>query len=91
MNYSILESDFDCACGDVSKNLASQYKSTYQSGGAGMLEAFLDLIKSEFEKAELAFIEKNNVSGDPEALRRIKVIARRHAKKCLEDYGKVNN
>lgn len=89
MDYSILESDFDCACSDVTKNLIKQYKATYQSGGAGMLEAFLELIKSEFEKAELTFIEKHNISGDPEALRRIKVIARKQAKKCLDDYGKV--
>jgi hypothetical protein len=89
VDYSILEEDFDCACGDVVKDLSKQYKLTYQAGGPGMLDAFLQLVKAEFEKAELTFIEKFNISGDAEALRRIKTIARKRAKKCVEDYGKV--
>ena len=89
MDYSILENDFDCACGDVIKSLKVQYKSTYQFGGPGKLEAFLELIKSEFDKAELAFVELNKLSNDAEGLRRIKIIAKKHARKCLEDYSKV--
>ena len=90
MDYSLLESDFDCACGDVIKKLSEAYRSGYHTGSPGMLEAFLDLIKSEFEKAEAAFIDSNKVGADPEALRRIRSIAKKHARKCLEDYGKVN-
>ena len=90
MDYSILETDFDCACGDVIKNLKTLYTSNYQSGGPGKLEAFLELIKAEFEKAEAAFIELNKISDDPEGLKRIRAIAKKHARKCLEDYSKVH-
>ena len=89
MDYSILESDFDCACGDVITNLTAQYKLNYQSGGPGKLEAFLDLIKTEFEKAETTFISKHKLDTDPKATRLIRFIARKHAKKCLENYGKI--
>ncbi|WP_116788783.1 hypothetical protein [Flavobacterium psychrotrophum] len=89
MDYSILENDFDCACNDVVETLSKQYKSGYSGGGPGKLEAFLDLIKTSFEKAEAVFIESAKIAGDPEALRRIRQIARKHAKKCLESYGKI--
>jgi hypothetical protein len=89
VDYSVIESDFECACGDVITDLGQQYKNDFHSGGPGRLEAFLDLIKNAFEKAEAAFINTNELIEDPEALRRIRQIAKKHAKKCLEDYGKM--
>ncbi|TRW21427.1 hypothetical protein FMM05_20335 [Flavobacterium zepuense] len=89
MDYSALESDFECACDDVIKNLGNQYKTGYQSGGLGMLEAFFDLIKSEFDKAAQLFIQSNNISENPDALKLIHTIAKKHAKKCVEFYGRV--
>ncbi|MFP9099111.1 hypothetical protein ACLI09_08660 [Flavobacterium sp. RHBU_24] len=89
VDYSVIESDFECSCGDVIKDLAQIYKSDYHSGGPGRLEAFLDLIKHAFEKAEAAFINTNNLVQDPEALRRIRQIAKTHAKKCVEEYAKT--
>lgn len=89
MDYSVLENDFECACSDVITDLTKQYKSEYSGGGPGRLEAFLDLIKASFEKAEALFIENSKIVNDPEALKRIRQIAKSHAKKCVEVYGKL--
>lgn len=89
IDYTAIEKDFECACSDVIKELGDQYKSGYTNGGPGRLEAFLDLIKNAFEKAEATFISANKLIDDPEALRRIRQIAKKHAKKCLDDYGKL--
>ena len=71
------------------KSLSDQYKSAYEPGGPGRLEAFFTLIKSEFEKVESTFIEKTNISADKEAIKRIRAIAKAYAKKCVDDYGKI--
>jgi len=89
VDYSVLESDFDCACNDVIANLTLQYKENYQWAGPGKLEVFLELIKTEFEKAETAFIEKSNISDNADALHLIRNIAKRHAKGCIDQYGKM--
>jgi len=89
VDYSVLENDFDCACNDVITNLTAQYSLNYQSGGPGRLEAFLDLIKTEFEKAEISFIEKNMIAENAEALHVIRAITKKHAKLCVEHYGKM--
>ncbi|MES2484878.1 MAG: hypothetical protein V4581_02870 [Bacteroidota bacterium] len=89
MDYTTLENDFGCACDEVIVTLKEQYKNNYQAGGPGKLEAFFALIKSEFENAESKFIDTKKLSGDPEALKRIRAIAKKHAKRCVEDYGKI--
>jgi hypothetical protein len=89
LNYEDLETQFDCACQDVVKELSVQYKSEYQSGGPGKLTAFLDLIQQEFDKVETGFIRKFSLGDDAEALRRIRGIAKAFAKRCVEDYGKI--
>ncbi len=89
LNYEELETEFDCACQDVVKELSVQYQSEYQSGGPGKLTAFLELIQQEFDKVETGFIRKFSLSEDLEALRRIRAIAKAFARKCVEDYGRV--
>ncbi|KGO92301.1 hypothetical protein Q766_12575 [Flavobacterium subsaxonicum WB 4.1-42 = DSM 21790] len=89
VDYSVLEKDFDCACDDVIKDLTGKYKSTYQAGGADMLNAFFDLIKTEFDNAAQLFITNNKLSNDAEGLRLITAIAKKHAKKCIDFYGQV--
>ena len=91
LNYQDLEKQFDCACQDAVKDLSVQYKSDYQEGGPGKLTAFLELIQQQFDTVEAGFIHEHNLAGDPEALRRIKSIAKAFAKRCVEDYGKINN
>lgn len=89
MDYKTLENDFECACQDVITTLKSSYKVNYSAGGAAMLETFLNLIKTEFEGAEAKFIDTNRISADPEALKRIRNIAKKHAKSCLDHYARV--
>ena len=89
MDYSALENDFDCACQNVINELSEQYKVHYLGAGPAKLEVFFDLIKNEFEKTESTFITQYNVT-DKEALQRIKAIAKNYARKCVEDYGKIN-
>jgi hypothetical protein len=89
MDYAALENDFECACQDVITTLKSSYKVNYSAGGAAMLETFLNLIKNEFNAAESKFIDTNKISADPEALKRIRNIAKKHAKTCLEHYARV--
>ncbi|MCO6146548.1 hypothetical protein [Flavobacterium sp. NRK1] len=90
LNYEDLEKRFDCACNDAVSDLSVQYKNTYQTGGPGRLSAFLELIKLQFEQVESAFIRDNELSVDIEALRRIKLIAKSYAKKCLDEYSKIS-
>lgn len=89
MDYKTLENDFECACQDVITTLKSSYKVNYSAGGAAMLETFLNLIKTEFEGAEAKFIDTHRISADPEALKRIRNIAKKHAKSCLDHYARV--
>lgn len=90
MDYTTLENDFGCACDEVIVTLKEQYKNNYQAGGPGKLEAFFTLIKTEFESAEAKFIDSNKLNADPEALKRIRGIAKKHAKKCIDFYAKVD-
>lgn len=89
MDYSILESDFDCACNDVITNLTEQYKLNYQAGGPGKLETFLGLIKTEFEKTETAFVERSGIAENADALNLIRAITKRHARFCVDHYSKM--
>jgi hypothetical protein len=89
LDYTLLESDFDCACKDVITNLTAQYKLNYQSGGPGKLEAFLELIKSQFDKAADTFLVANSLNSNTEAQHFVHNIAKKHARECLEVYGKL--
>ncbi|KOS07946.1 hypothetical protein AM493_19210 [Flavobacterium akiainvivens] len=89
MDYTALENDFECACQDVITTLKSSYKTSYSAGGAAKLEAFLNLIKTEFDTAEAKFIDTNKLTGNTEALKRVRDIAKKHAKTCLEYYARV--
>ncbi|WP_330444202.1 MULTISPECIES: hypothetical protein [unclassified Flavobacterium] len=87
-DYNELESRFHCACEDAIGELSMQYKTHYHS--AGKLEDFFGLIQTEFERVVEIFTHKNNLAEDKEAQRRINAIAKEYAKKCVDDYGKVN-
>ena len=87
IDYTDLESRFHCACQDVIGELSIQYKTNYH--GTGKLETFFSLIQSEFERVVEIFSHSNNLATDKEAMRRIQAIAKEHAKKCVDDYGRV--
>ncbi|MXN89708.1 hypothetical protein GR160_00575 [Flavobacterium sp. Sd200] len=89
MDYTVLENDFNCACDEVIVNLTEQYKLNYQSGGPGKLEAFLELIRQEFEKVVAAFVSKNDLEKDLQGMSLIQNIAKKYAKSCLDKYSKI--
>ena len=89
MDYSELENNFDCACQNAIKGLSEQFKVHYLGAGPAKLEIFFGLIKTEFERTESMFITEYKII-DKEALQRIKAIAKNYARKCLDDYGKIN-
>jgi hypothetical protein len=89
-NYEELESRFDCACKEAVTDLSTQYKTNYQSGGPGKLGVFLELIQTQFDSVETKFVNENELHLDPEALRRIRAIAKNYAKRCVDDYGKIS-
>lgn len=90
IDYTELESKFDCACQDVISSLSSQYKEHYRGAGPGKLEVFFELIKFEFDKVLDVFIHTHSIKENKEVMQRIQVIAKNHAKKCIDDYGKIN-
>jgi len=90
LNYEDLESRFDCACKDAVSDLSAQYKNTYESGGPGKLDAFLALVQMHFDQVESIFVRDNEIAVDVEAIRRIKAIAKKYAKDCLDVYGKMS-
>jgi len=90
LDYEHLESRFDCACKVAVTDLSNQYKTTYQSGGPGKLGVFLDLVQLQFDQVESVFIRDNELHNDPEALRRVRAIAKNYAKQCVDKYGKIS-
>ncbi|PZR08303.1 MAG: hypothetical protein DI539_22860 [Flavobacterium psychrophilum] len=90
LDYEDIERRFDCACKSAVTELSNQYKSTYLEGGPGKLSVFLDLIQLQFDQVEATFVRENELHLNPEALKRIKVIAKNYAKNCLDEYGKIS-
>ena len=90
LNYEDLESRFDCACKDAISDLSLQYKSNYEAGGPGKLAAFLELVQMHFDQVESIFVRDNELAVDIEAIKRIKSIAKKYAKDCLDTYSKVS-
>lgn len=89
VDYEDLENKFNCACDDAVKQLSIQYDSDYKAQGVGKLNSFLEIIQWHFDNVEKGFVEQNVLMEDNEALRRIKIIARAFAKKCIDDYSKL--
>jgi hypothetical protein len=89
-NYEDLESRFDCACKVAVTDLSTQYQTNYLAGGPGKLGVFLELIQMQFDQVESVFVRENKLHADVEAIRRIRVIAKNYAKRCLEEYGKLS-
>lgn len=89
INYEDLENRFSCACDDAIKHLSFRYDSDYKTKGPEKLNSFLGVIQWYFDNVEKGFIEQHVLMEDEEALRRIKIIARMFAKRCVDDYSKL--
>ena len=90
LDYEDIEKRFDCACKNAVNELSNQYKSVYLEGGPGKLTAFLELIQLQFDQVEATFVRENELHANPEALKRIKAIAKGYARNCLDEYGRIS-
>jgi hypothetical protein len=90
--YEKLESDLEEACQNVHNDFLKKFGKTksYVSVGGAKLEAFIDGIQREFESAAIEFLTRHNLMADSEAKRRALNITKLYAKRCVEDYSRVN-
>ena len=90
-DYEKLERDLNDACEAVHQDFQKKFNEddSYTSMGGAKLEVFINDLKAEFEGATFKFLEKNDLTGDPEARKRALTIAKLYAKKCIEDFSKV--
>ena len=92
LDYAEFEKELERACNFTYKKFQEDFSndSTYISAGGGRLEAFIEGIQEEFDKATVAFLKRHNAENDPEAKRHALSIAKESAKKCIEDISKIS-
>jgi hypothetical protein len=90
-DYEILERDLVEACNAVHQAFLKKFSQgdSYTSVGGAKLEAFINGLKAEFEKAAIDFLKKHELDGDTEARKRALTITKLYAKKCVDDFSKV--
>lgn len=90
-DYEKLERDLEEACEVVHQDFLKKFShsNSYTSVGGAKLEAFINGLKAEFEKAAMNFLKKMNLDDDAEARKRALTITKLYAKKCVDDYSKV--
>lgn len=93
LDYAEFEKELDSACNFTFKKFLSEFNndSTYVSAGGAKLEVFIDSLQKEFDKATIAFLAKYKAEYDPEAKRKLLTIAKARAKKCIEEFSKVDS
>ena len=90
-DYEKLERDLEDACEVVHQDFLRKFSrsGTDTSVGGAKLEAFINGLKNEFERAAMDFLKHHGVDNDPEARKRALTITKLYAKKCVEDFSKV--
>lgn len=91
-DYEKLESDLVEACQSVHKDFLKKFSddNSYLSVGGAKLEAFISGIQSEFESVAIDFLTRHGLMADTEAKRRALNITKLYAKRCVEDFSRVN-
>lgn len=92
LDYAEFEKELESACNYTYKKFLIEFNndSTYLSAGGGRLEAFIEGIQEEFDKATIAFLKRHNAENDAEAKRQALAIAKAGAKKCIEGFSKIS-
>lgn len=90
-DYGEFEKELESACLVAYKNFLKEFNadSTYISAGGGKLEAFIQGVQKEFDKTTTFYLQKHNVETDPEARRRALAVAKQSAKKCIEEFSRI--
>lgn len=91
-DYEQLEKDLTIACDAVHKDFLHKFKdSVYISAGGSKLEAFMNELRREFEEIAIEFLRKAGRENDTHAKKRALSITKLYAKKCIEDFSKIDN
>jgi hypothetical protein len=91
-NYEQLEKDLAIACDAVHKDFLLKFKdSVYISAGGSKLEAFMNDLKKEFEEIAIDFLKKSGRENDTHAKKRALSITKLYAKKCIEDFSRIDH
>lgn len=93
INYTELEKDLEDACYTVHKDFMERFagNDSIVSVGGAKLEAFITDLQNEFENAAFSFLRRHALEKDLEARRRALAITKLHAKRCVEDFSKVDS
>lgn len=91
-DYEQLEKDLTIACDAVHKDFLVKFKnSIYVSAGGAKLEVFINELQKEFESVAVDFLKRTGNEGDTRAKKRALTITKLYAKKCIEDFSKINS
>lgn len=90
MGYKKFEEDLDAACSMVKMDFFGRFKDgVYISAGGANLENFINDLQKEFESVAVNFIKTNSLENDHAARKKVLAIAKQHAKKCIEEFSKI--
>jgi hypothetical protein len=90
-DYDKLEKELAAACEEVHKEFLLKFSNTiYVSVGGAKLEAFINELQKEFEATALEFLTNAGLEKDVHARKRALAITKLYAKRCVEDFSKVN-
>lgn len=90
-DYEELEKELETACEEVHKDFVSKFNNdVYISVGGAKLEAFINELQKQFENTALDFINKHGLQKNLRAKKRALAITKLYAKKCIDDFSKVN-
>ncbi|WP_417351340.1 hypothetical protein [Flavobacterium alkalisoli] len=90
-DYGKFEKDLETGCNEAYKEFLKEFNSdsTYISAGGGKLEAFIEGLQKEFDKTKTFYLKKHKLENDPEARRRALAVAKQSAKKCIEEFSRI--
>jgi hypothetical protein len=90
-DYEKLERELEIACDEVHKDFVKRFNDgVYISVGGAKLEAFFNEMQKEFETAALEFLTRRSLQKNAQARKRALAITKLYAKKCVDDFSKVN-
>ncbi|MBF00616.1 hypothetical protein [Flavobacterium coralii] len=90
MNYKKFENELGDACRQVQTEFLKRFKQgVYISAGGANLENFINDLQQEYEKVASNFIKENGLENDIAARKRVLALAKQHAKKCIEEFSKI--
>ncbi|MGV3459890.1 MAG: hypothetical protein ACO1N9_05475 [Flavobacterium sp.] len=91
-DYEQLERDLTIACDAVHKDFLLKFKdSVYVSAGGSKLDAFMNELGREFEEIAVEFLRRTGRENDVHAKKRALSITKLYAKKCIEDFSRVDD